>query len=84
MAGEKMRLKSRVHSPEIIQISLLGRLQETLEHNDCFYAASVLEQRIKKPPTHNVPTPQNYFQTNCRNVISILLKSIGTTLERFV
>ena len=43
MAMEKMRLKShRVHPPEIIQTTSLGRLQKKLlKLNDCLYVVSV-------------------------------------------
>ena len=69
-----------VYLPEIIQTSLLGRLEKkSLEHNDCLYVAYLSQQRVRKPPMDNIPSPQNYFQTNCRSVIPVLLKSIGTT-----
>ena len=32
----------------------------------------------------NIPSLQKYFQTDCPNVIPMLLKSIGTTLGQFV
>ena len=49
--------------PKIMQTSLLGRLQKTLlEHNDFWYEMSVSEGRVRKPPTDNAPSPQNYFQ----------------------
>ena len=52
MVAEKMRQKSHlVYPPEIIQINSLGMLQKkSLEHNDCLYAASILEGRVRKPP----------------------------------
>ena len=63
---------------------MLGRLQKkSLEHNDCLNA-SVLQQWVRKPPTHNFPGHQNYFQTNCQSAIPTLLKRIETTLGRFV
>ena len=33
---------------------------------------------------NNVPSLENYFQTNCQNIIPMLLKSIGRTLGQFV
>ena len=47
-----MRQKSHcVYSPEIIQVSSLGKVEKKLlEHNDCLYRASVLEQRVRKSP----------------------------------
>ena len=71
--------------PETIQISWLSRLpKKPLEHNDCLYVAFLSQQRVRKPPTDNIPSQQNYFQTNCRKVIPMLLKNIGTTLGHFV
>ena len=66
-AAENMWKKlHRVYPAEIIQTSSLGRLQKKLlEHNECLYIASVLLRRVRKPPTDNIPSPQNYFQTNC-------------------
>ena len=56
--------------------------KKSLEHNGCLYATSLSEQSIRKPPTGNVPSPQNYFQANCWSVILMLLKkhwsNIGT------
>ena len=52
-----------------------------MEHNDCLYVASVSERSVRTPPTDNPPSSQNYFQTNCRSVISKLLKRIEATLE---
>ena len=43
----------------------VGCRKKSLEHNDCLHAASVQEQRFKKPPLDNAPSLQNYFQTNC-------------------
>ena len=48
------------------------------------YVVYVLEQRVRKPPTDNVPCQQNYFQTNCENVIPMLLRSMGIKLGQFV
>ena len=63
----------------------MDRLQkEALEHNDCLYVASLLQLRVRKPPTDNIPSLQNYFQTDCQSVIPMLLKSIGATLGQFV
>ena len=31
----------------------------------------------------NIPSWQNYFQTNCQSVIPMLLKGIGTMLGQF-
>ena len=54
-----------------MQTSSMGMLQKkSLEHNDCLYvAASILQQRVRKSPTDNISSPQNYFQTNYRSVI---------------
>ena len=52
--------------------SSLGRLQKkSLEHNDCLYVPSVCIETecVKKPQTDNVPSPQNYFQTNCQSAM---------------
>ena len=50
-----------------MQTSSLSRPQKkSLEHSDCLYVASVLQWRVRKPPTDNVPSPKNYFQTNCQ------------------
>ena len=78
MAAEKMLLKSyRVYLPEIIQTSSLDRLQKkSLERNDCLYVASASELRVRKPLTENVPSSQNYIQTNCLSVISMLLEAL--------
>ena len=86
MAAEKMWSKLHcVYSPEIMQTTLLGRLQKkSLQHNDCLYVASLLGQVVRKPPMDKIPSPQNYFQTNCWSVIPMLSKSIGTTLGQFV
>ena len=86
MTAEKIWQKSHcVYPPEIIQTSMLGRLQKkSLEHNDCLYVTFILQERVRKPPTDNIPSPQNYFQTNCQSIIPMLLKSIGTTLGQFV
>ena len=67
MAAEKMWSKLHcVYPPEIMQTTLLGRLQKkSLQHNDCLYIASLSEQVVRKPPTVKIPSPQNYFQTNC-------------------
>ena len=63
----------------------MDRLQkEALEHNDCLYVASLSQLRVRKPPTDNIPSLQNYFQTDCQSVIPMLLKSIGATLGQFV
>ena len=48
------------------------------------YIAPVSERRVRKPPTGNVPSLQNYFQTNCRSFIPMLLKNIRTMLGQFV
>ena len=54
-----------VYPREIIQTSSLGRLQKnSLGYNDCLYVASVLQRRIRKPPTDNITFPQNYFLTS--------------------
>ena len=86
MVAEKMWQKSHcVYPLEIIQINLLGRLQKnSLEHNDCLYAASVSEWSVRKPPTDDAPSLQNYFRINCQSVIPMLLKSIEATLEQSV
>ena len=56
MAAEKMWWKSQsVYPPEMIQTSLLGRLQKkSLEHNECLYVTSALEWSSRKSPTKNV------------------------------
>lgn len=61
MAAEKMRWKSYcVYSIKVTEISSLGKLQEKLmEHNNCFYVASISKWRIRKFTTHYVPSPQN-------------------------
>ena len=60
----------RVYPPKIIQTSLLGRLhKKSYEHNDYVYVAYVQQRRVRKPPTDNISSPQNYFQTNYRSVI---------------
>ena len=62
----------------------MRRLQKnSLEHNDCLYVASVLQWRIREPPTDNNTIPQNYFQTNCQIVTPMFLKSTGTTLGQY-
>ena len=38
----------------------------------------------KKLQTLKIPSPQNYFQRNCRSFTPMLLKIIGTTLGQFV
>lgn len=50
MAAEKMRWKSYcVYPIKITEISSLGKLQEKLmEHNNCFYVASISKWRIRK------------------------------------
>ena len=58
--------------------------KEALEQNDCLYVASLSQLRVRKTPTDNIPSLQNYFQTNCQSVIPMLLKSIGATLGQFV
>ena len=60
-----------------MQTSSMARLlKKSLECNDCLYVASVSELRVRKLPTENVPSLQNYLQTN--------LSSIGTTERQFV
>ena len=39
---------------------------------------------VRKHPMDNISSPQNYFQKIFGSVISMFLKSIGTTLEQFV
>ena len=58
MAAEKMWQKSYcVYPPDIIQTSLLDRLQKkSFEQNDCFYVASVLQWRVGKLPMDNFPS----------------------------
>ena len=63
---------------------MLGRPQKKLEHNDFLYVAFTSQRRVRKAPTNNIPSPQNYFQANCQSVIPMVLKSIGTTLGQFV
>ena len=54
-----------VYSPEIIQTSSLVRLQKkSLEHNDCLHVACLSPWRVRKFPTDNILSLQNYFQTN--------------------
>ena len=85
MAAEKMLYKSYCAYPsEIIQTSSMGKAAEkSLEHIDYLYVAPVPQRRVRKPSTDNIPSPQDYFQTNYRSVTPMLLKSIGTTLEQF-
>ena len=85
MGAEKMWQKlHHVYPPEIIQASMLSRLQKKpLEHNDCFCVASALQQRVSRPPADNIPSLQNYFQINCQSVIPMLLRCIGTILGQF-
>ena len=56
MTAEKMRWKSlRVYPSEIIQTSSLGKLQKkSLEHNDCLYAVSASQQRVRNPPQKTI------------------------------
>ena len=55
-----------IYPPEIVQTNLLGRLQKkSMEHNNCLYGAYLLQWRVRKLPNGNIPSPQNYFQTNC-------------------
>ena len=50
MLAEKMWWKSHCVYPEIIQSSLMGRLQEkSLEYNNCLYIASMSKQRVRDP-----------------------------------
>ena len=65
MAAEKMWSKLHsVYPPEIMQTTLLGRLQKKSLQHDCLYVASLSEQVVRKPPMDKIPSPQNYFQTN--------------------
>ena len=74
-----------VYPPEIIQTSTLGRFQKkSLDIVTVLYVVYVLQLRVRKPPTDNIPSWQNYLQINCQSVITVLLKSIGTTLGQFV
>ena len=84
MAAEKMLYKSYCEYPsEIIQTSSMGRAAEkSLEYIDYLYVAPVSQRRVRKPSTDNIPSPQDYCQTNYRSVIPMLLKSTGTTLEQ--
>ena len=67
-----------------MQTSLLGKLQKkSLEHNDCLYVVSALQQRVKKLSMDNISSAQNYFQTNCQSVFPVFVKSIVTTLGQF-
>ena len=88
-----MQQKShRAYPPEIIQTSLLGRLQKkSLEHNDCLYAASILEKRVRKPPMDNTASSRNYFQKNFsafkkhwNNTGQICLKVLMQTRDLFL
>ena len=45
------------------------------------YVAFTLQWRVRKPSPKNIPSLQNYFQTNCQSVILMLLKSTGKTIE---
>ena len=51
-----------------------------MEHSDCLYAVSIMEQSFRKPPVENAPSQQMYFQTNCQSVFPMLVKSIEATL----
>ena len=67
----------------MIQTSSLGREQKnSIEHNDCLYVVSILQWRIRKNPRDIIL--QNYFQTNCRIIIPMLIKRIGTFLGQYV
>ena len=82
---QKISKSHCVYPPEIIQTSSLGSLhKKSLEHNNCLYVASVLQQRVRKPLTDNIPTPQNHFQTNLRGIMPMRLKNTGTTMGQFV
>ena len=74
--AEKILEKLRwVYLPKIIWTSLLGRPQrKSLEHNNYLYVAFMSEQRVRQPPTENVPSLHNYFQTNCWSVLLMLFK----------
>ena len=50
--------------------------KKTLENNECLYVASVSEQKVREPPTENVPSSENYFPKNCRSFISMLSNSL--------
>ena len=55
---------------------MLGRLQKKcLAHNGCLYVVSV-QHRVRKPPTNNNVSPQNYFWGNCWSVILLLLTEL--------
>ena len=59
----------------------MGREQKnSVEHNDCLYAVSILQWRIRKSPKDNIIILQNNFQTNCQIITPMLIKSIGTSL----
>ena len=88
MVAEKMWLKShRIYPPEIIQTTWLGRLQKKiLEHDDCLYVVSILQQRVRKPQTPIFIVCDITFKqiVEVLIVIPILLKSIGTIQGQFV
>ena len=46
-----------------------------MKHNDCLYVATESQETLPG----NILSLQNYFQTNCRSVTAMLLKTIGTT-----
>ena len=86
---QQMRQKSHpAYPPEIIQTSSLSKMQKkSLEHNDCLHVVSVSQQRVRKPPTDNIPSPQNYFQTNCQqwnNTGTICLNVTLQTWDMFL
>ena len=59
-------------------ILALGSPQTTYcyRKSEFLYVVFVSEQRVNKPPTGNVPRPQNCFRTNYRSIIPILLKAL--------
>ena len=48
-----------------------------------YMQSSYRNWELENPPAHNIPIPQNYFQTNCQSIIPMLLKNIGTTLGQY-
>ena len=78
-------LKKCVYPHKVIKTSSLGRQQKnSVEHSDCLYVVSVLQQRIRKTSMDNIIILKNYFQTNCQIITPMLIKSIGTTLGQYV
>ena len=53
----------------------IGKESQKTPNGQCLYSAKLLSKH---------PSPQNYFQKNYRSAISMYLKSIGITPDKFV